>query len=243
MDISENVLFSELAQILKKGKSGSVDKVRKISTPVTGVKKETQEVSKIDTKYILEKKIIEILLLYGNEVVEFKDYISERDEDGKEVIKEEKYKQKVSDEVYMHLHDDEVEFANEHFNRIYAEIIHLLNQNEEIRIDNFIGKLDMDLSSIVSDLIMNEDRYVLSDWERKDIWVKKKEKNISKLVTDVIYNLRRILIDEKIKKLKQELISGEEIENKDIFRTDHMRMIIDYTDLKKLLYEKLNRVI
>jgi DNA primase len=244
MDISENVLFSELAQILKKSHSGSPDKVRPISTPVTGVKKETQKVSRIDPKYVLEKKIIEILLLYGNEVVEFKDYVSELNDNGKEIMKEEKYEQKVSDEVYMHLHEDEIEFANEHFNRIYSEIIHLLNQNEEIRIDNFIHQLDSDLSRVVSDLIMDEDRYMLSDWERKDIWVKKKEKNISKLVTDVIYNLRRVLIDEKIRNLKQELTSEqEEISDKESFRTDHLQMIIDYTDLKKLLFEKLNRVI
>ncbi len=243
MDISENVLFSELAQILKKAQNSYGRKKQTSSSPVTGVIKETQKVAKFDPKYVLEKKIIEILLLYGNEVVEFKDYIEEHDDAGNEILKEEKYKQKVSDEIYMHLHDDEIEFANEHFNKIYAEIIHLLNQNEEIKIDNFIHHLNADLSGIVSNLIMDEERYTLSDWERKDIWVKKKEKNISKLVTDVIYNLRRVLIDEKIKELGLELSKDQQQEISEQERMELLQMIIDYTNLKKLLYEKLNRVI
>ena len=48
---------------------------------------------------------------------------------------------------------------------------------------------------------MDDEKYTLSDWERKEIYVKAKDKSLSKLVMDAILNLRRILIELKIKEL------------------------------------------
>ncbi len=244
MDISEKVLFDELAQIIKKEQKIASDKIRQMQPRITGVKKETQQTQKIDPQYILEKKIIEILLLYGNEEVDFIDYVSAIDDEGNRSIKKEVYKNKVSNEIYTHLHDDEIEFTNEIFKNIYYEIIYQLNQNNEITSETFTQHLDLEMGKAVSNLIMDEEKYVLSDWERKEIYVKQKIKPLQKLVSDVIYRLRKVLIDQKIDSLKNEIPQfNEEDEDFETKSIENLSMVQDYNNLKKLISEKLNIVV
>ncbi len=244
MDISEKVLFDELAQIIKKEQKIASDKIRQMQPRITGVKKETQQTQKIDPQYILEKKIIEILLLYGNEEVDFIDYVSAIDDEGNRSIKKEVYKNKVSNEIYTHLHDDEIEFTNEIFKKIYYEIIYQLNQNNEITSETFTQHLDLEMGKAVSNLIMDEEKYVLSDWERKEIYVKQKIKPLQKLVSDVIYRLRKVLIDQKIDSLKNEIPQfNEEDEDFETKSIENLSMVQDYNNLKILISEKLNIVV
>ena len=243
MDISEKALFDELAQVIKKEQKIASEKLRQIQPKIKGIKKETQPVQKVDQLFILEKKIIEILLLYGNEEVDFVDFVSIIDDEGNRSIKKEVYTNKVSNEIYTHLHDDEIEFTNEIFKKIYFEIIYQLNQNNEITIKTFTQHLDLELGNTVSELIMDEEKYVLSAWDRKEIFVKQKSKPLQKLVSDVLYRLRKILIDEKIDSLKNEIPQfkeDEDFENKSI---ENLTLVQDYNNLKKLISEKLNIVI
>lgn len=242
MDISESVLFNELAQILK-GQSRDARTSVSQRTPFTGVKKETKELEKVNPMLLLERKIIEILLLYGNEEVEFVDFTSEIDEEGRKRIVREQYSNRVSSEIYMHLHEDEIEFTDPVFLKIYYEIIHLLNQDEKISADLFTNHKDPEIASAVSDLLMDDEKYELSNWEKHNIYVNGKEHYLSKLVTDVLYNLRRILIAEKINELKSGFTS-EDSDTPDLEAgRETLEAIRDYTSLKQLLFEKLNRVL
>jgi len=81
-------------------------------------------------------------------------------------------------------------------------------------------------------------KYILSDWERKNVFVKPKESQIPKLVNDVILNLRRILIAEKINELTDNLQKDPTTNKKELFEE-----IMNYTQLKKLLFDKLHRVV
>ncbi|MFD1314520.1 DNA primase [Namhaeicola litoreus] len=240
LDISEAVLFSELAQILKRNQQNPSD-VQSLQPAFTGVKVEKKKQPKIDQLYLLEKKIIEILLLFGNETVDFVDY--ELDPENGSKPKKIVIQNKVSYEIYTQLQDDEIEFTDDVFKKIYFEIIHQLNQNKEVSSDFFTQHEDLNLGSAVSDILMEDEKHVLSDWGRKDIQVKPKERNLNKLVLDVIYNLRRILIEQKIQSIGEELKTVE-IENEEIdLRMEKLDTIMEYNNLKKLLFEKLNRVI
>jgi len=75
------------------------------------------------------------------------------------------------------------------------------------------------------------------------IFVKNKESYLPKLVMDVLYNLRRLLIAEKIHALKIDLQSAQENQAAVQDNRDTLESIRDYTALKQLLFEKLNRVI
>ena len=77
--------------------------------------------------FILEREIIRILLLFGNQETDFVDFIEVEDEDGVIHLEKEKYTNQVSKELYLNLQDDEIEFSNEIFKNIYYEMIHQLN--------------------------------------------------------------------------------------------------------------------
>jgi len=236
MEISERVLFSELAQLISKNTKDFNKNQQKDKQTFEVVKKQTEQLKEVDSLFILEKEIIRILLLFGNQETDFVDFIEVEDEEGVMHLEKEKYTNQVSKELYLNLQDDEIEFSNEIFQSIYYEMIHQLNQEDKIEMEAFINHPNTNISSIVTSILMDDEKYTLSDWERKNIFVTESEEVLSKLVTDAILNLRRILIDKKI----QQLINpkeGASVENTDL------EMIQNYTELKKRLYSKLMRVV
>ncbi len=255
MDISERVLFSELAQLLKKE---SFQKAKTTSNynnvdpnqppPEYFLDQEHAQMGlvkgglvssqKIDQLSILENEIIRILLLYGNEEVEFVEEVINTNEEGKETIDIRKYQNLVSAEIYVHLHDDEIEFSNSTFQEIYAEMIHQLNQFEKLEMDGLINHKNPDIRSIVTAILMDEENpnMKLSDWEGQNINVTSAFEVLNKAVNDSVFNLRRVLIGQKIEELMKEAIESQ---SKNI----DLEMIKSYTQLKMRLFEKLNRVV
>ena len=236
MDISERVLFSELAQLAKREIREASQRPAEQQTSFEVVKNKGQQFSKTDQLQILERKLLEILLLYGNQEVDFVDYVEKEDEDGQVKIVKENYQNTVASEIYLHLQDDEIEFSNEVFRKIYYDIIHQLNQQENIQPDFFVNHEDTVIGQAVTDILMEDEKYRHSDWASKGIYVPTKESKLSKLVMDAILNLRRILIELKIKELLEEQPTEEN-------SPAMLEMVVNYTSLKKLLYEKLNRVV
>ena len=257
MDISERVLFSELAQLLKKGAQEKNKKnrqqnraqqdpneppseyfVNQEQAQMGLVKGGAVSTQKIDQLSILENEIIKILLLYGNEQVEFIEEVINVDEEGREHIETRKYENTVSAEIYVHLHEDEIEFSNVLFQEIYTEIIHQLNQLEKLDIDGLINHKNSDISTIVTSILMEKENpnRQLSDWEGQNIEVKSVLDVLAKGVNDVVYNLRRVLIGEKIEELMSEAV-------KDQNASIDLEIIRNYTSLKMRLFEKLNRVV
>ncbi len=239
MGISENVLFNELSQNIKREQRGASKKPI-LKTPFTGVKKETKKAEAVNRLEVLESALIWVLLLYGNNEVDFVDYVSEIDDKGKKIIKKEEYINVVSNEVYVNLQEDEIEFTNPVFLKIYYEIIQQLNQGQVIDIDSLINNEDIEIASKVTSILMDEEKHVLSDWERHDIIPKKKVRGLPKFVPDVIYNFRGLLVEEKINTLK-ELTKTTANTLKD--SQEILVMVNDYSELRILLSEKLNRVV
>ena len=252
MEVSERVLFSELAQIIKKGEHEkskiSKQQNRQQQDPneppseyfmeqeqaKMGVVKGGPSVEKIDQISILEKEIIRILLLFGNEETEFVEEIENEDEDGRVEVTSRKYNNIVSSEIYVHLQDDETEFTNIIFQEIYTEIIHQLNQSQKLEIDTLVNHKNTDISSTVTSILMDEEKHQLSDWEGQNIEVKTALEILPKLVSDAVFNLRRVLIGKKIEELVKEVTDEGVID---------LETIKGYTGLKIRLFEKLNRVV
>ncbi|WP_299160357.1 DNA primase [uncultured Tenacibaculum sp.] len=246
MDISERVLFSELAQLLSKsaGTKGGhshnahsdSQRLQEKEQPRMGIVKGKGKANqKIDQLNILEKEIIRILLLYGNEVIDFVNWVDAVDDKGRPFLEKEEYQNSVCNELYLNLQEDEIEFTNEVFKLTYYELIHQLNQEEKISIDQLIMHKDTNISNLVTNVLMDEEKYSLSDWERKEVFVTDTIKVLPKLVSDAVLNLRRVLIEEKIKEILQEVQAQNTMPD--------LEEISNYTDLKKRLFEKLNRVV
>ena len=84
---------------------------------------------------------------------------------------------------------------------------------------------------------MEEEQYRLHEWDRMNIMVKSKEVSIGRLVSETILALRRFLISKKIDELSREIKEKEEEESRQTIED-----IMDYLSLKKVLSNKLNRV-
>ncbi|MFT5762467.1 MAG: DNA primase, partial [Polaribacter sp.] len=236
MEISERVLFSELAQMLKKGNEEALKSTHKRESSFQVVKEDVKKEIKTDTLYVLEKEIIRILLLFGNEEVSFTNIIETENEHGKIVEEIEKYSSPVFKELYLNLQDDEIEFTNAIFQLVYYELINQIGQNEKIEISSLINHENKEIANEVTSILMDEEKYTLSEWERKNIFVTETVNILPKLVTDAILNLRRILIERKINEIMKEA------QNENSAKVD-LELISNYTGLKKRLFEKLNRVI
>ena len=237
MDISEDVLFSTLSQILvKEGKATSAKPSKTKSFEV--VKETEAEKTKVDEQFELERKIISLLMLYGTEEEEFEDMIWKENAQGELVLEPVLHKAKVFEKIFLDLQEDEIAFTNDHFKELYTKSINHLNANGSLNIEIFVNELDSELSSEVTTILMEEEQYVLHDWERMDIIVKTKDTTISRLVNETILSLRRFLINQKINELSASIRDANDAEFAQATITD----IMDYQSLKMILSNKLNRV-
>ncbi len=232
MNISEQVIYSTLAQISKQNLRSLSKKKPVVNEPISLIKSEKKKRS-LNELYELEKKIIEILLLYGNEVIEFEEEVFKKNEKGELITENTKRTLKVFEKIYMDLHIDEIEFTNEDFRNIYYGIIESFNENKKINIEDFINRLSDQQQHEVTNIIMDNEKHVLHNWEKNNIYPKSKINAISQLTIETILNLRCNLIDKKVSEFK----------NENLDQSNVLEQVVNYMKLKRLLSEKLNRVL
>ena len=196
MDISEEVLFSTLAQMSKKAQN-EANKSYNQKQKAFEVVKSTSPRVKVDIQYELEQKIIEILLLYGSRKEAFEDLILKENDKGALALEPVIHEVKVFEKIFLDLQEDEMQFTNENFKTLYYTIIDSLNQSDDFVIESFVNHLDPDLASDVTNILMNEERYNLHNWEKNNIFPKQKDVSIAQLVSETILTLRCFLIIER----------------------------------------------
>ncbi|OWP86671.1 DNA primase [Flavobacterium covae] len=238
MDISEEVLFNTLAQLIQKDITESNKKIKQEQKAFTVVKNEDQQTkTKVDVQYQLERKIIEILLLYGNAEEEFADYLYKATPEGelKEIKEFSKYK--VYQRIYLSLQEDEVELANPLFRAIYNEVMNYYHQNEKFEIEHFLMQLTPELAQEVTSILMEDEKMSLHNWEVKLIYVKLKDQTIGQYVTETILSLRWFLVNKIIEEVKGQLSPDPQADNSEILYT-----VMDYSKLVGNFSSKLGRV-
>ena len=239
MDISEDVLFNTLEQLVKKDISDLGKKHKEEQTAFEVHKNENPVVTaNIDIQFELEHKIIEILLIYGNVEDDFEDVLLKSNETGEMVEVTEMNKYKVHQRIFLSLQEDETELANPLFRDIYNDLINYFNQNETFELEKYLSQLTPELSQEVTSILMNDERYSLDNWEAKNIFVKSKDKSISQYVSETILSLRWLLVSKIIKELQASVSNDAEVDNFEI-----LSGVRDYNDLTNMFSKKLGRVI
>ncbi|EFS96862.1 DNA primase [Capnocytophaga ochracea F0287] len=239
MDISEQVLFSTLAQILKKDFYEGQKVERKQSTmQVVQTPEETQKRT-INRLEVLEHDLIKILLSKGNEDCVFTDTILVEEENGD--LKEKQVQQtlKVHEKVFLELQEDEIEFANPDFKQIYDQLMTKFLENDSYDVNRFANELPVELSAKVSDLKMEDEFRHLDNWLKRDIVAKEKDKDLNRIISDIILNIRLLLIMHLINNLAEKIrtkITDEE-------RKSIMEEVIGYNQLKTILGKRLNVIV
>jgi len=228
MNISEQTLFNVLSQI-----SGIKIQYKKFQSPVFNV---SPQQNTVDQVYELEKKIIEILILYGDKKVVFDEIKISKSEEGDVVYKNVKIESQVFEKVFLDLQSDEIEFANPEFKELYRLIIRNF-QSSNFDISSILNSIDGELSNLVTTIMMKDDIYQLHKWKSKNVYVKDKNKSISQLVTETILTLRTLLINRKVNELSKTNSDSENLDQ------NLLEEIVNYYQLKNFLSKKLNRVI
>lgn len=236
MDISEQVLVSTLAQLTQK-ESVEVDKKAKKEQKSFEVVKNDmpQSTEKVDILYRLERKIIEILLLYGDKEEEFEDTFLRANDEGEIETVTEKKKLKVFQRIYLSLQEDEVELANPLFRSIFNDLINHYLQNESFSLEQYLMHLPPEYAQEVTDILMEDEKLVMHNWEGQNIFPKSKNDTISQYVSETILTMRWYLVGSIIEELKNSISS--ETDN-----TESMSMIMDYNTLTTSFSKKLGRV-
>ena len=229
LEITENTLFNALAQLTQ------ISSVNKNVTLQQSQKVEPEKTTQI---FKLEKKIIEILILYGNSKVTFDEIKMLKDDKGDIVYKPQKVESFVHEKIFLDLQSDEIEFANDDFKILYNKLINEFQKKQNFDPKVFINSLPQNLSELVTSILIEDEIYQLHNWRSKNVIVKGKDRSISQLVTETILTLRTLLINKKVQDLSK-LNDGAD-EN---FNKDTLEEIVNYYQLKSLLSKKLNRVI
>jgi DNA primase len=238
MDISEQVLQNTLAQLVQKDISEAGKKLKQEQKAFEVVKDDIQvSRDRVDIVYELERKIIEMLLLYGSLVADFEDYILKANEEGVMIEEKEIKSSKVFERIYLSLHEDEVELANPMFKEIYNDLIAYYNQNENFNIEHYLMQLSPEHSEMVTDILMLEEKELLHNWETKQIYVKKKTENVGQYVSETIISLREYLINKLIMDMMNNFTKEEENDLEELKST-----INDYNKLKVSLTNKIGRI-
>ncbi len=239
MDISEQVIISTLAQLVQKDITESGKKLKQDQKAFDIVKDDAQiDAPKIDVLYQLERKIIEILLLYGNSEEEFEDVLMKKGENGETEYIKEITLHKVYHRVYLSLQEDETELANPLFKAIYDDLISYYHQNESFSIEQYLAQLKPEFSQEVTDILMHEERESLHDWEGQNIIVKLKDQTIAQYVTETILTLRWYLVDRIIEELKDSISREVDADN-----SEQLGMAMEYYKLINSFSQKLGRIL
>ena len=236
MEISEEVLFSALAQ--KRAKEVNTQNKRKPNVPQMQVVQPVTPAVKVDELYELEKQIITLLMLYGDREETFQESVLQFSEESNDVVEEvTQVKARVFEKIFLDLQQDEVELANDDFRSLFFVLLEQYQTKGILSIDKLMPTLSPELSSLVSTILMNEEKYSLHQWEKKNIFVKTRDQQIGLMVTETILSLRKHLVNRKIESLQAEMEDPQQ-EHKGLLED-----VMSYYQLRRLVSNKLNRVL
>lgn len=236
MDVSEEVLFSTLAQITSKSEQAVSRKSSK--KPMQVVKEKVSAEPKVDHQYELERSIIRLLLKYGDIKAVFMDYDLEFDEFHREKLVPVKSEDVVFEKIFKDLQIDEIELSNPIFKELYDLIIAEYTENGHLKVDTFMNQISPELSQEATSILMEYEENQLHDWQRQEIFVVDKNELDPREVVETILNLRRFLIRKKVQELSESVR-----EQTDDLHIEIIQETMDYNSLEVLISDKLNRVV
>jgi len=105
-----------------------------------------------------------------------------------------------------------------------------------LKMDSFLQKLTFEQNASVVDILMNEEKYALSNWESKDILVKDKSMSVHLLVFQTISMLRLKLLNMLVDSIHEVIGANNNA------TTEQLEDIKNYWDLRKTLSDRFGLV-
>ncbi|MEZ7837885.1 MAG: DNA primase [Flavobacteriales bacterium] len=201
LGIDEQLIFSSIEQS-RSGKT-PVAKSEAMQVVFTGTKK----ASKVEalTLSLEETTLIRLLVIYGTSPLNF-EYENEEGEEEVTTVSAAEY-------ILSQLDEDGIEFTHTAYNKIYTEFVNHVNEHETILDDkHFVRHHDPEISQAVSQLL--SDKYQLSDWSKKEIFVPTETDKLKELVVESVIRLKskqvKIKIADMLKQMKDNTVPEED---------------------------------
>lgn len=218
--LTEKSLFTELAA---QKQSQSQQPFRSESTPVAPkLEVVRQDLPVVDPLLILEEKLVELMLKYGDTV------LTRIDDEGAD------YQITVIEEIISHLHEDGYEIQSPLNVKIISEIEQGLNENELRSGNFFLTLMDEELTGRATDALM--DAYETSNWNRHNIYFSTEKDVLPKLVYDVMIRHKREFVIRMMNEIKNKLAETED-------NTENYKKIIQLNQLRTEIDAALYRIL
>ena len=184
------------------------------SSPIQGTKK--KDTLSIDLE---ESTLIRLLVIYGTAPLPFVI----KNEEGKE----EHTTTSAAEYIISSLSDDNIQFTHPVFHKIYTEFIAHINESEIILDEqHFVRHQDPEISQVISELI--SDKYQLSDWSKKEIFVPTETDKLKDLVTEAVVRLKSKEVKLKIENMLKQM------KNNEVSEADRLNFLHNFQQLSKL---------
>lgn len=217
--LSEQSLFNELGiqkQVVQQQKPAE-----KRDTNVVKLEKVQEFSETINPLLVLEEKLVELMLKFG----QFKLFRKTPDN--------ENYETTVIEEIINHLEEDQYQPISPLNQRIIEEIKLGIQQNELRSSDFFKTFMDEEVVTKTADALINA--HETSNWEKHNIYFSKEEELVDKIVKDVIIRHKREFVVKIINNLKHQISEENSAET--------YLKIINLTKLKNKIDENLFRIL
>jgi DNA primase len=217
--LSEQSLFNELGiqkQVVQQQKPAE-----KRDTNVVKLEKVQEFTENINPLLVLEEKLVELMLKFG----QFKLFRKTPDN--------ENYETTVIEEIINHLEEDQYQPISPLNQKIIEEIKAGIQQNELRSSDFFKTFMDEEVVTKTADALINA--HETSNWEKHNIYFSKEEELVDKIVKDVIIRHKREFVVKIINDLKHQISEENSAET--------YLKIINLTKLKNKIDENLFRIL
>ena len=215
LGISEQLIFTSIEQS-RSGKSQNnpiAKGLQVVSSP-----KLSPKLKSLNTD-LEESTLIRLMVIYGTSTLEFK-YENEEGE-------EEETQISTAEFIISELTEDEIQFSNSIYHKIYTEFVRSIQEQETILDDKyFVRHPDPEISQAVSELL--SDRHQLSDWSKKEIIVPTEAEKLKELVTEAVIRLKSKQVKLKIEEMLLQM------KNNDIPEEDRLNFLHNFQQLSQL---------
>ncbi len=218
--LSEQSLFNEL-NIQKQVKQNQ-PKIQP-KTEVAPKLEVMREIISINPLLILEEKLVELMLKYGDIILDRKD------------VENQPYKITVIEEIIAHFGEDDYEIQSPLNQKIIEEIRLGIAENELRSGDFFKTLMDEQISGKVADALVEP--YETSNWQKHNIYFSKEEELVPQIVEDTIIRHKREFSVNLINDIKKSL------ENEEGNYEEKIRKITLLNELRIKIDEKQHRVL
>lgn len=223
LGVEEQVVFTSIEQARSAKPTTPAKPMQVVSSP-----KKKPEPAVLNT-HLEEATLIRLLVIYGTFPLQF-EYINESDEEEETSIS-------TTEFIIAELEQDDIEFTETNYLRVYEEIRTYIDENKSIPDEKFfVRHHDPEISRVVSELM--SEKHQLSDWSKKEIFVPSETEKLKDIVVEAVVRLKSKQVKLKLEEMLHQMKNNEIAEEA---RQDFMTTFQKLNELSKYIEKELGR--